>query len=95
MLVELPSSSGTKDTISIRRWIADMESAFRTSSCPKGLKTMSFADLLRGIARDWWEEIDHDLGEPTIEAKTYPYFVTRIKTEFIPTVEVHHLMREF
>ena len=53
------------------------------------------AGFLRERAQDWWEEFGYTFGAPTIEATTWPDFVTRFRVEFAPAIEVKKLAKEF
>ena len=58
-----PDYHGAKDPIERRRWLVDVVNAFRTSSCPDGVKARLASFLLKDRARDWWEEVGHIVGD--------------------------------
>ena len=50
---------------------------------------MGFASyLLRDWPHDWWEEVDHSLGEEVMAAMSWDDFLTRFRVEFTHAIEV-------
>ncbi|KAJ9561541.1 hypothetical protein OSB04_006701 [Centaurea solstitialis] len=65
---------GWKDPIVCHRWIAAVEGAFRTCSCPEGMKVFVATNLLQDAGKDWWGLILKSHTEEQITAMTWDAF---------------------
>ena len=90
-----PEFSGVRDPIVSRRWVADIENAQRTSSCPEEAKVGFASCMLRDRARDWWGEITSQVGAAGVADMSWAEFVRRFDQEFAPPIEVQRMVREF
>ena len=87
---------GARGPIASTRWLANVANAFRTSRCHEGDNVSLASCLLKGKARDWWEEVMRVIGDNTmLDAMTWSDFTTRFRAEFAPIIEVQQLAREF
>ncbi|KAL7605587.1 hypothetical protein Lser_V15G15349 [Lactuca serriola] len=79
----------------------DIKSAFLNNEldnevCLEWDKVRLASCLLKGSARDWWEEVGRVIGDDAaLDAMTWMDFTTRFRAEFAPIIEVQQLSREF
>ncbi|KAJ9546535.1 LOW QUALITY PROTEIN: hypothetical protein OSB04_019078 [Centaurea solstitialis] len=74
MACQPPHYEGWKDPIACSRWIAAVEGAFRTCSCPEGMKVFFAMNLLRDVGKDWWGLILKSHTEEQISTMTWEAF---------------------
>ncbi|XP_052619633.1 uncharacterized protein LOC128126006 [Lactuca sativa] len=84
-----------RDPIVIRRWVADIENAQCTSSCPDAEKVDFASCMLRDRAQYWCGEVTSQVGAAVVAEMTWVDFVQRFDLEFEPNVKVQRLVREF
>lgn len=72
-----------------------MESVFIARFCPSEAKVRFTTFLLCDGARDWWVEVIQDLRLGTIKSMNWEDIVTTFKRDFLPTIEVQQLTREY
>lgn len=51
--------------------------------------------LLRDRAHDWWDKVGRAVRTATLAITTWVEFVTRFQREFVVTIKVQHLARDF
>ena len=69
-----PQFNGQKDPVASSRWIADVEVAFLTISCPEEVKVRFAVNLLRKAAKDWWNLINRMRTPEQIATMTWEQF---------------------
>src|SRR5581483_6162841 len=90
-----PQFNGQKDPVASSRWIADVETAFLTVSCPEEVKVRFAVNLLRKAAKDWWNLISRMRTPEQIATLTWEQFKELFSKQYIPQVEVERLTGEF
>ncbi|KAJ9565975.1 hypothetical protein OSB04_001941 [Centaurea solstitialis] len=95
MACQPPHYEGRKDPVACHRWIAAVEGAFRTCSCPEGMKVFFAANLLRDAGKDWWGLILKSHTEEQITAMTWEAFKVLFEEQFSPRVERERIIAEF
>lgn len=86
---------GRRKSIMSMRWIYDVESTFLASFFPTKAKVRFETCMLCDGAGDWWCDIIESIEPGAIEFMTWEDFVTRFKKEFVRTIEVQQLAREY
>ena len=66
-----PEFFRAKDPIVIRRWVTDIENAYRMSSFPDAEKVGYASCMLRDRARDWWGEVTSQVGVAGVPEMTW------------------------
>ncbi|KAJ9561958.1 LOW QUALITY PROTEIN: hypothetical protein OSB04_007118 [Centaurea solstitialis] len=87
-----PFFQGQKDLITSTRWLTEMEGAFLTSSCSAEVKVRYASNLLRGLAKDWWNIISEAKRPEQIAAMSWEQFKEIFKDQY---VEIERLTGEF
>ncbi|KAJ9546708.1 hypothetical protein OSB04_019251 [Centaurea solstitialis] len=95
MACQPPHFEGRKDPIVCHRWIAAVEGAFRTCSCPEGMKVFFAANLLCDAGKDWWGLILKSHTEEQITAITWDAFKVLFEEQFSQRVERERIIAEF
>ncbi|KAJ9551979.1 hypothetical protein OSB04_016024 [Centaurea solstitialis] len=95
MTCKPPFFEGQKDPAACYRWYSTVEGAFRTSGCPAGSKVLFAVNLLRNVAKDWWDLVLKRLSEAQITALTWEEFKVMFDEEFAPSIERERIAAEF
>ena len=61
-----PDYERARDPIASTRWLVVVTNAFYTTRCPEEDKVRLASCLLKGRARDWWEEVGRAIGDETM-----------------------------
>lgn len=84
-----------RDPLVSIRWIANVESALLAKFCQTVAKVRFASCLLIDGAMDWWHDFVRDVEPYALKSMMWEDFVTRFKREFVPTIEVQQLAREY
>nr|KAJ0210234.1 hypothetical protein LSAT_V11C400205970 [Lactuca sativa] len=90
-----PIIDHVKHPITSRHWVADMENAQRMIFCTEVAKVGFAPSMWWDRARDWWEEVTHEVGLAGVAEMTWEEFVRTFDNDSSLSIEVQHLVREF
>jgi len=90
-----PEYDGNSDPMVSTRWISEIEGSFRITKCPQELKTMYGASMLRGSAKEWWDDLIQVKGEDVMMSMEWATFKTEFFKFFRSEAEVSKLRAEF
>ena len=91
-----PDYHEARDPIVSTRWLVNVANTFYTRKCPKGDKVRLASYLIKDRTCDWWEEVEHSIGDDAaLDAMTWSDFTARFRAEFAPLIEVQQLATEF
>nr|XP_043639347.1 uncharacterized protein LOC122610420 [Erigeron canadensis] len=88
-----PEYHGDRDPIVCRRWISEIEGAFRTSQRPSHLKVVFAVGMLRNSGKRWWDGL-LAIKKEALDNVEWPEFKAMFFKEFRSKAEVTKLRSE-